>query len=129
MTETPVQAEIWLDVGSDPTVRLFRNNCGLLYDRNGRPVKYGIANPGGSDLIGFRSIVVTPEMVGQTVAVFSALEIKTPEWRPRNAADKLRWEQQQKFVGMVREFGGIAGVVRSPAEARRVMRLPPRSGR
>ena len=61
---------------STPGVRLFRNNCGALKDADGRLIRYGVANPGGSDLIGWRSLTVTPDMVGRKLAVFLAIEVK-----------------------------------------------------
>jgi hypothetical protein len=43
---------------------------------------------GSADLIGYRTITITPEMVGQQVAVFTSIEVKTPTGR-------IRPEQQQ----------------------------------
>jgi hypothetical protein len=50
-------------------MRLWRNNIGLAFYQ-GKYVQYGLA-PGSGDLIGFRSVTITPEMVGQRVAVFA----------------------------------------------------------
>ncbi len=88
--------------------RVFRNNVGKLYDRNGRVVTYGLC-VGSSDLIGYLPVTITPAMVGQRVAVFVAIEAKT-------ATGRLRPEQQQ-FLRVVRDAGGIATVVRSVADA------------
>lgn len=33
--------------------RLWRNNCGAYKDTRGHFIRYGVANPGGSDLIGY----------------------------------------------------------------------------
>jgi len=115
--EAEIQADIRLATGLLPGVRLFRNNRGMLYDANGRPVRYGVGDPGGSDLIGFRSVTITPEMVWQNIAVFTALEVKKPGWVPRNAADRKRFDDQVRFINMVISFGGIAGIVRSPDDA------------
>jgi hypothetical protein len=89
--------------------RLFRNNCGLAKFPNGSTVKYGVCNPGGSDLIGWTSVVVTPEMVGRNVAVFTAIEVKDVRGR---ASDP-----QKNFIKVVREAGGFAGIAKSVAEA------------
>ena len=51
-----------------------RNNCGSYKTPEGGFVKYGVGNPGGSDLIGLRSLVVTPQMVGQRIGQFVAVE-------------------------------------------------------
>lgn len=90
--------------------RIFRNNCGTLKDKDGRWVKYGVANPGGSDLIGWKSIIITPEMVGKTVAVFTAIEVKTPTGRMD------REGKQQHFLDAVNAAGGIGKCVRDVRE-------------
>lgn len=108
MTEAELQSEIWRAVGALPGVRLFRNAMGVATFAGGQRVKFGLANPGGSDLIGLRSVVVTRDMVGQTLAVFTAMEVKTPEGRVE--------PEQRNFVEFVQRFGGIAGVVRSPED-------------
>jgi hypothetical protein len=48
-------------------------------------------------------------MVGQKVAIFTALEVKTPTGKVS--------PQQQKFIDMVRKHGGIGAVVRSIDDA------------
>lgn len=89
--------------------RLWRNNCGQLQDARGRWVRYGVANPGGSDLIGYLPVTITETHVGQTLAVFVAIECKS-------ANGRLRPEQQQ-FLRVVQGSGGIACVARSEADA------------
>lgn len=81
-------------------VRLWRNNCGMLQDKEGRWIKYGVCNPGGSDLIGF-----TPRIIaGETVAIFTAIEAKTGRQKPT--------KEQGRFLEAVEKAGGIARVVR-----------------
>src|SRR5690606_20465435 len=109
MKEQPVQQRVML-LSTGPT-RLWRNNCGMLQDKTGRWVKFGVANPGGSDLIGLHSVVITPEMVGQRVAIFTSFEVK-PTKGGRVTDDQLR------FIDLVKSFGGIAGVVRSQDDAK-----------
>jgi ribosomal protein S19 len=46
------------------------------------PVQFGLCK-GSADLIGWKRVTVTPEMVGSTVAVFTSIEVKT---RNRQAA-------------------------------------------
>ena len=77
-------------------------------------MQFGVGNPGGSDLIGYRRVTVTPEMVGQDVAVFAAVEVKTARARKRP-------EQQQRFVDHIRSAGGIAGFARSVDEAKNIL--------
>jgi len=90
------------------TCRLFRNNTGTLRDINGRPVSFGLCK-GSADLIGWRSVTITPEMVGQQVAVFTSIEVKTPTGRVK--------PEQQQWLNAVQAAGGIAGVARSVGEA------------
>lgn len=89
--------------------RLWRNNCGQLQDRAGRWIRYGVANPGGSDLIGYIPVEITAEHVGQTLAVFVAIEAKTDRGR-------LTPEQQQ-FLTIVQSHGAITCIARSLADA------------
>lgn len=88
--------------------RLWRNNVGMLFDGFGRPVKFGLCE-GSSDLIGYQSVTITPDMVGQRVAVFVALEGKSKTGRTTNA--------QSAFIRHIRDAGGIAGVIRSVDDA------------
>jgi len=94
---------------STPGVRLFRNNCGALKDAEGRLIRYGVANPGGSDLIGWRSLTVTPDMVGQKLAIFLAIEVKGERTRVT--------DYQRNFIGRVKADGGLAGVARTVEDA------------
>lgn len=79
---------------------------------NARPFNTGLP-PGFSDLFGLVSVVVTLEMVGQKVAVFTALEVKSGKGK---ASDK-----QAAFIKAVNDNGGRAGVVRSAEDAVRVV--------
>lgn len=107
--ETDLQQRIRLALGMQRDLRLFRNQVGQLPDpRTGRPVQFGLAR-GSADLIGWRTVVITPEMVGQRVAIFTSLEVKTPTGRLTPA--------QTNWLGVVRGAGGLAGVARSVADA------------
>jgi hypothetical protein len=108
LSEQRIQQEIRLAISHGDT-KVFRNNTGTLKDANGRPVQFGLCK-GSADLIGWRTITVTPEMVGTQVAVFLSIEVKTPTGR-------LRPEQQQ-WLDAVQAAGGIAGVARSVEDAR-----------
>jgi len=110
--ETHLQQHIRLALGTNPHLRLFRNNTGTLPDpKTGRPIQFGLAR-GSSDLVGWRSVVITPDMVGQRVAVFTAIEIKTPTGRITPA--------QRAWLEAVTKAGGIAGIARSVADALRI---------
>jgi hypothetical protein len=71
-SEHEIQQRIRLACGRGP-VRLWRNNTGALVDRQGRLVRFGLCR-GSSDLISLRSLEITPELVGQRIAQFVALE-------------------------------------------------------
>jgi hypothetical protein len=106
-SEQTIQQEIRIACSNGDT-RLFRNNTGTLRDQHGRPVQFGLCK-GSADLIGYRTITITPDMVGQQVAVFTSIEVKT-------ATGRLRLEQQQ-WLDAVQAAGGIAGVARSVSDA------------
>ena len=114
MTEQRIQQEIRIACSNGDT-RLFRNNTGTLRDANGRPVQFGLCK-GSADLIGWKRVTVTPDMVGSTVAVFLSIEVKT-------AAGRLRPEQQQ-WLDAIQAAGGIAGVARSVEDAQRLTTAP-----
>jgi hypothetical protein len=111
VTEQRIQQQIRIACSTGDT-RLFRNNTGTLRDQHGRPVQFGLCK-GSADLIGWRTVTVTPEMVGTQVAVFLSIEVKTPTGR-------LRPEQQQ-WLDVVQAAGGIAGVARSVEDALRIV--------
>ena len=78
-------------------------------------MQFGVASPGGSDLIGYRQVVIGPEHVGRTMAVFTAVEVKSATGRAT--------AEQRAFIQHVKQAGGIAGVVRSVDEARGLLGL------
>lgn len=87
---------------------LFRNNVGTLKDKNGQYVTFGLC-VGSSDLIGWKTIEIMPEMLGRKYAVFVACEVKQP--------GKFPTIPQQRFIAAVREAGGIGVVATSVEEA------------
>ena len=114
MSETAIQQRIRLALGRLPWVRMFRNNCGKLPDpRTGRWIEFGVGSPGGGDLLGWRTVTITPEMVGQRMAQFVSLEVKT-------ATGRVRPEQEQ-WRKVVEQAGGVAAVVRSVEDAERAL--------
>ena len=112
-SEHEIQQRIRLACGRG-AVRLWRNNTGALVDQQGRFVRFGLCK-GSSDLIGLRSVVVTPEMVGQRIAQFVALEIKAPQG--------VVSPEQQAFLRLVQQLGGLAAVCRSIQQAQVVLGL------
>lgn len=122
MGEREIQVDIQKELSHGET-RIFRTNAGQAFqgqvvDRTpGRiilspyyPIRLGVE--GMSDLNGWTSVVVTPDMVGKTVAVATAIEVKdrgkpTPE--------------QMAYIHLVRRMGGKAGVARSVSDARLII--------
>ena len=88
--------------------RVFRNNVGMLEDKRGMKVRYGLCT-GSSDLIGWTPVVITQAMVGSRVAVFTSVEAKSDK-------GKLRPEQMA-WLTVIEAAGGIAMLVRSESEA------------
>ncbi len=114
--ETDLQQRIRLALGTLAELRIFRNQVGSLPDpKTGRPVQFGLAR-GSADLIGWRTITVTPDMVGQRLAVFTSIEVKTPRGRLT--------PEQHNWLHAVRTAGGIAGVARSVADALQITEVP-----
>lgn len=121
--ETALQRRIQLEL-SDASTRVFRNNVGFawqgstfrvenrkLIEGNARPVTYGLAE-GSSDLIVPHSVIVTPGMVGMRLLIFGAIETKeTGNPTP----------QQQQFLKVIRDLGGLADVARNVEQARAII--------
>ena len=75
---------------------------------NARMIQAGLCK-GGSDLIGITPVTITPDMIGQQLGVFTAVEVKTKTGRTS--------VEQERFIKAVQNAGGIAGVARSTQEA------------
>lgn len=130
MKETNIYKLMILAVHKITGVRLFRNNVGTGWvgnktftlksgqtyraaggERvimNPRPLRAGL-QAGSGDAIGWRTIVITPDMVGQKIAQFTSVETKTAKGPTREAQEK--WEKA------VNNHGGLAVIVRSPEDA------------
>jgi len=129
-SEGNIGKKIMLALGAIKGVRIFRNNVGTAWIGNGS-VKFSsrqevIVNAGdvlirqarifhaglckgSSDFIGFKSVIITPEMVGKPIAVFMGAEIKTKSGKASS--------EQIDFTNMVNKFGGIAFFATDETEA------------
>ena len=107
-----------------PNERLFRINSGMgwagravkfskpsvvnvrpgdVLIKNGQP--FHGAPEGFPDLAGWESVTVTPEMVGQTVAIFKGVEAKTKAYSRLSKA-------QNAMRAIIEKMGGFFEVVR-----------------
>lgn len=142
--EAPNMRAIWGAVCSLGASILFRLNSGKAWTSPGRPQRLddgrivlpagarpialglGLADGspavGQSDLFGWTSVVITPEMVGCRVAVATGVEAKR-EKGGRTSEDQANFGQQLLAAG------GIWGVANTPSVAQSIIRewRPPRA--
>lgn len=78
--------------------------------RQGRPFHAG--HEGLSDLGGWSPVTITPEMVGQTLAVFAQVEVK---------AGARTTDAQRKWIAAVNAAGGLAGIARDDVGLREIL--------
>lgn len=89
---------------------------GKRHDPNARPIVSGLG-AGSADLVGIVPVLITPEMVGRTLGVALALEVKLPADRARKLAGGTVEPDQVRWLAAFRRLGGYAAVVRSIEEA------------
>lgn len=114
MKESEFQKRVMLDLSARGDT-VFRNHVGLgvfgniernphgVYVNGGRVLECGL-HKGSGDLIGWRPVTVTQDMVGKTLAVFLSVEVKTRNGRMR--------PEQKAWMDAVNKAGGIAIVER-----------------
>ena len=127
-SEAEIKARIQIALSKDPSIRLFNIVTGQFWRgevdyresdiprgivvlRNASAVRTGC--PGMSDLLGWKSITISPEMVGMKIAILTAVETKSQKGRPS--------DQQRQFIHVVSNAGGIAGIARSVEEAKLIL--------
>lgn len=111
-SESAVQAQVRLEA-SRKGVQLWRNNVGVMVNEVGVPVRYGLANDSkqlnavikSGDLIGWRSVLITPQMVGSMIAQFTSRECKRVGWNYKGNACE---QAQLKWAEVVTAAGGDA---------------------
>lgn len=87
---------------------LYRAKPGDRVVQDARPLRAGLC-VGSGDTIGWTSKIVTPDMVGTRVAIFTSVESKHGKGRAT--------PEQRNFAEAVITAGGLAGVARSEDEA------------
>jgi hypothetical protein len=120
LSEIVVRNLILRTVGRKPAVRLFSNPVGIAYVGNRgqqppgtRQIRFGL-HVGSSDLIGWVTREITNDMVGERVAQFLALEVKSPTGKVR--------PEQLNFIEVVKRAGGVAAIVRSVEDAEKAIK-------
>jgi len=108
VSENKIMRECQIEV-SNLGARVFRNNVGLLTLADGRKIRVGLC-VGSSDLIGWKPITITPDMIGKQVAVFLAIEVKGQRGRVSR--------EQAAFVEKIKNDGGLALIARSVDDVR-----------
>jgi hypothetical protein len=111
-SEAYVQSLVRLEAGRKG-VKLWRNNVGVLPDLKGRPVRYGLGNDSpalnkvlkSGDLIGWRPVLIAPQMVGSLIAQFVSRECKRPGWNYTGTEHEFA---QFKWAQVVNADGGDA---------------------
>lgn len=124
MSESTIQSLVMRAIGSQPDMRIFRNQVGLgwvgqLVSHEGgtvvlahpRRVSMGLTT-GSADLIGWYDYVIQPEDVGRQAAVFLSVEIKRPGERPK--PHQLNWAEQ------VTKHGGIHLLATDPKDIHKI---------
>ena len=126
-SEAVVQQDIRLEA-SRLGVRLWRNNSGAATDATGRLIRYGLGNDSAqinkrfksADLIGLTPVLITPDMVGQVVGVFTAVEVKHDAWRGTTLNE--RELAQKAWLELVHQSGGFAGFANSVDTFKQIVR-------
>lgn len=117
--ESYVQSMVRLNAPAAGIV-LWRNNVGAGKTESGSFVRYGLANDSkqlnetikSGDLIGWQTVLIGPEHVGQRFARFVSIECKEVGWEfgraGPNTEQGKREKAQQRWVQMVVAAGGVA---------------------
>lgn len=102
----------WVGERVDHQMRGINIPPGWVVLKDARPFRAGV--PGMSDLIGWMPVEITPEMVGKTLAVYTAVETKTPRGRAT--------AEQKQFLDVVSQSGGRAGIARTDGDLDNILR-------
>jgi hypothetical protein len=94
-------------------IKTFRNNVGVLQDKTGRPVRYGLANDSpkmnevikSGDLIGIKPVIIQPWHIGHTFGQFWSREVKAPGWQYTGQGREVA---QLNWANLINSCGGDA---------------------
>lgn len=119
MTESDLYPRAML-IATERGDRMFRNNVGGFRTLDGRFIRTGLC-VGSHDLIGWRSLIITPDMVGMKIAQFVGLEAKSQH-------GKLT-KEQLAFAKTLNLAGGLASVVRTEEDVLLCLNTPIQNAR
>jgi hypothetical protein len=110
--------------------RLYKNNTGVAYNSENRPVFFGLGNEGKKgdddirtpDWIGWRNTIITQEMVGKSLPIFVAIDAKKVGFKQKiQYPVSSREHGQQKFFNIVDRFNGINGFAATAEDVDRII--------
>lgn len=123
MKEQGIQNQILIAMGQAGTYGLRVNSGnfwgGEILSHDGKmlllknPTKIQGAPAGTSDIIGCKTVLITPQMVGKNIGQFVCFEVKVPG---QNAK-----KHQENYLMMMRSRGAITGVVRSSEDVIKIL--------
>lgn len=137
-SESTIQHNVWAALAMRKVARatLFRTNSGKGWISGGgkvvkrpdgaavvpfgRPIGLGLVlmngdtAPGLGDLTGFTSVLITPDMVGKTLPIFTMIETKRSDGGRRT-------KDQINAIHQVQSCGGIAGFAESESMAHEII--------
>lgn len=135
--ETTHMRRLWVAVSHIST--LFRLHTGkatagkAIWQKDGsalvigaRPITLGLGllnnDPvvGAGDLIGWTTRIITQDMVGKRVAIYTAIEAKVEDSAvQKKTAHKSK--SQKNYIHQVRQAGGLAGFASTETEALQIV--------
>lgn len=96
-SETALQNDILCALGQRIDALVWRNQVGKFRAIDDPRRVVSVGTRGSADILGVRSIVVGPELVGKTIGVAFAVEVKTPAGRLSPV--QARWAQAWQARG------------------------------
>jgi hypothetical protein len=102
--------------------RLWRNNRGAAKTDSGSYIRFGLANDSktigdvlkSGDLIGWRPVIITADMVGKVLAQIVSVECKAADWKP--SENDKHYLAQKRWIDLVNREGGYAVFITDPSQ-------------
>lgn len=116
-TEAAISQDIRLAASYDGNA-LWRNNSGAVTTDDGRHIRFGLGNDSikinktfkSSDLIGPTPKIIDANMIGKTVGIFTAIEVKPGNWKWLGTErEKAQWN----YLQLVNRLGGFSTFAKS----------------